>query len=130
MAISSPLRFFKLDEFRHPELVANDAAVFLDTVRSVCGFALTLTSDARTPEENAAASGSSPTSWHLQGRAFDLRYPDSAEKVWKLTKAVFVCAADRGVELELVNSATDKHVHLAVFPPGDPRPSRLVIRAD
>lgn len=122
------LTYFAYNEWRHPELVDFEAAKFLDAVRSLCGFALVLTSDARTPEENAAASGSSPTSWHLSGRAFDLRYPGSAERVWLFVAAVVRVAGERPVELELVNSAQDKHLHLAVLPAG--RQSRIVVRAD
>lgn len=128
MPISSPLRHFKASEFRHPELVLDAAAVWLDDIREACGFPLVLTSDARTPEENAAASGSSPTSWHLQGRAFDLRYPASAELVWRFVDAVFLASGDRPVELELVHSAKDSHLHIALLPAG--RQSRIIVRAD
>lgn len=128
MPITSTLHHFGLSEFRHPELVQNDAAVWLDDIREACGFALVLTSDARTPAENAAASGSSPTSLHLTGRAFDLRYPASAEQVWKLVDAVYLASGERPVELELVHSATDKHVHLALLAAGSQ--SRLIVRAD
>lgn len=128
MPITSTLRHFALSEFRHPERVQNDAAVFLDDVRESCGFSLTITSDARTPEENAAASGSSPTSLHLTGRAFDLRYPATDELVWRLVDAVMLVSGQRPVELELVHSAIDKHVHLALLPAD--RQSRLEVRAD
>jgi hypothetical protein len=128
MPITSTLHHFQLSEFRHPELVENAAATWLDDIRESCGFALTLTSDARTPEENAAASGSSPTSLHLQGRAFDLRYPASAEEVWKLVDAVYLASGERPVELELVHSAQDQHVHIALLPAG--KASRLIVRAD
>lgn len=128
MPITSTLKWFKLSEFRHPELVQNDAATWLDDIRESCGFPLVLTSDARTPEENAAASGSSPTSLHLTGRAFDLRYPKSAEDVWRFVDAVYLCSGERPVELELVNSAQDKHLHIALLASG--KTSRLIVRAD
>jgi len=126
--ITSTLRHFALTEFRHPELVQNDAAVWLDDIRDYCGFPLTLTSDARTPAENAAASGSSPTSLHLQGRAFDLRYPQTEEQVWRFVDAVFLASGERPVELELVNSAQDKHLHIGLLPTG--KASRIIVRAD
>ena len=128
MPISSDLRHFARSEFRHPELVQDAAAVWLDDIRDSCGFPLHLTSDARTPEENAAASGSSPTSLHLQGRAFDLQYPASAELVWRFVDAVMLVSGTRPVELELVNSEQDKHLHIALLPDG--KQSRIIVRAD
>ncbi len=128
MPITSTLRHFHLSEMRHPELVDNLAAVWLDDIREYADFPLVLTSDARTEEENAAASGSSPTSLHLLGRAFDLQYPDTPEHVWELVAAVFVVSGHRSVELELVHSPQDKHVHLGLYP--DARESRFIVRAD
>ena len=128
MPITSKLRWFKPEEFRHHELVLDQAAVWLDDIREYYDSPLIVTSDARTPEENAAASGSSPTSWHLQGRAFDLRYPGSPELVWDLVHAIMVVSGSRPVELELVNSARDRHVHIALLP--EDRQSRCLIRAD
>ena len=55
MAITSDTRFFKLSEFRHPELMDADFVDFLDHVRFEYGNPIILTSDARTPEENRAA---------------------------------------------------------------------------
>jgi hypothetical protein len=128
MPIVSNLKWFKLSEFRHAPLVENEAAVWLDDIREAAGFALTITSDARTPEENAAASGSSPTSLHLLGRAFDLRYPATPELVWRLVDAIYLASGSRPVELELVHSAVDTHVHLALLPVG--KVSKLIVRAD
>lgn len=128
MPITSTLRHFQLSEMRHPELVENAAAVWLDDIREYYDAPLTITSDARTAEENAAASGSSPTSLHLLGRAFDLRYPDTPEHVWELVAAVLVVSGHRPVELELVHSATDQHVHLGLL--AADRQSKLIIRAD
>lgn len=128
MPITSPLRHFQVSEFRHPELVQNEAAVWLDDIREYADFPLILTSDARTAEENAAASGSSPTSLHLQGRAFDLRYPGSPELVWRFVEAVFIVSGSRPVELELVRSAKDQHLHIALLP--NDRDSRVLVRAD
>lgn len=128
MPITSTLRHFALTEFRHPELLDNAAATWLDDIRELCGFPLIITSDARTPEENAAASGSSPTSLHLTGRAFDLRYPKTAEEVWRLVDAVYLASGERAVELELVHSSQDKHVHIALLPVG--KSSRLIVKAD
>ncbi len=123
------LRHFAYSEWKHPELVDSTAAVWLDGIRTHCGFPLVLTSDARTPEENAAASGSSPTSLHLLGRAFDLQWVDDPERLWRLVDAVYLVSGERAVELELVNSAQDRHVHLGLYP-DDGHRSRLLIRAD
>lgn len=114
------LRHFTAAEFRHPELIVPEAARFLDLVRDIYGQPLLVTSDARTPEENAAASGSSPNSLHLQGRAFDLRMPETREELWKLVEAVHFARQRPGfqlaVELELVHGPTDHHVHVGVYP--------------
>ena len=128
MPVPSDLRWFKESEFKHPERVQTDAARFLDAVRHDYGGILMLTSDARTPEENAAASGSSPTSWHLHGRAFDLQWIQNPEALWRFVDSVYLVAGEHPVELELVNSRADQHIHLAYLPEG--RLSRLLIRAD
>lgn len=65
------LKHFTPGEFKHPELMQDDALRFIDTARDLSGIPWTLTSDGRTPEQNAAASGSSSTSLHLFGRAVD-----------------------------------------------------------
>ena len=109
-------------------MVEAEAAHFLDAVRETYGAPLVLTSDARTPEENAAARGSSPTSLHLQGRAFDLQWIPDPEALWRLVDAVYLVAGRNPIELELVNSVTDKHIHLGCLASG--RVSRLLIRAD
>src|SRR2546422_8296205 len=100
--IRSTLRHFQLSEFRHPDLVEDAAAVWLDDIREQFGAPLVLTSDARTPEENAQASGSSPTSLHLLGRAFDLRWVADPEALWRFVDAVLLASGLRAVELELV----------------------------
>jgi hypothetical protein len=128
------LTHFVPAEFNHPELVDNQAAVFLDQLRDAYGGPLTLTSDARTPQENAAAAGSSPTSLHLLGRAFDLRWPGNEEAAHRFLDAYYLAKGwtppedDRATELELVYSAKDKHIHFGLYP--TPRPSRLIIAAD
>lgn len=127
--IQTTLRHFQLTEFRHHELVDNAAAVWLDDIRDLYGFPLELTSDARTAEENSAASGSSPTSLHLLGRAFDIKWIDDPEHLWQFVEAVYLASGERPVELELVNSAQDRHVHIGLYPNGGHH-SRLLIRAD
>ena len=129
MALTHDLPSFKLAEFRHPEIVDPEAADFLQAVRERYGRPLTLTSDGRTAEENAAAGGSL-TSWHLRGRAFDVRAPEGGALWWDLVDAIFVTQAfwkrqsDRApvtVELELCPASSDQpHLHFAVKNDGSP----------
>lgn len=124
------LQDFAPHEFRNWDLVEQQAADALQAIREAYGRSLTLTSDARTPAENAAASGSSPTSLHLLGRAFDLRWISDPISLWRFVAAVFHVAVmqDLSVELELVHSATDQHIHLGFYP--TQRPSQIIVRAD
>ena len=124
----STLRFFKWGEFHHPELMDYAFCVFLDHVRYEYGFPLVLTSDARTSAENAAASGHAANSRHLVGQAVDMVFPPTAQHLWQLVAAVFSVAGDRPVELELVHSAQDRHVHVAFLEAG--KASTLIVAAD
>lgn len=136
MPLTHDLRHFKLSEFKHPELVDETAALLLDEIREQYGQPLVLTDDARTPDEKP--EGYSPTSLHYKGQAFDIRSRDmSKEDMWRLVRAV-VSVADwvagrkattRGVELEIVSSATDKHVHIGFFL-GDGRLNRLFVKSE
>lgn len=127
--IQGPLRHFQLNEFRHADLVDNAAAVWLDDIRELFGLPLVLTSDARTPAENAAASGSSPTSLHLLGRAFDLQWIADSGHLWRFVEAVYLASGERAVELELVNGPADRHIHVGLYP-DEGHESRLLVRAD
>lgn len=122
------LKWFKWAEFRHPELCDFQFLYFLDQVREEYGWPIRLTSDARTPEENVAASGHSETSRHLVGQAVDMEFPPTSNHLWRLAEAVFKVAGERVIELELVNSAVDQHVHIAFLQPG--RASKLLVKAD
>jgi len=121
-------------EWRHPELVDYSAATLLNSWRDAAGVPFTLTSDGRTAAENAAASGSSPTSLHLLGRAFDIRWPGNEEVIWRVLEGLFLALGwkppqdKRSIELEMVHSDRDKHLHLGSF--ADGRPSRLIVTAD
>lgn len=123
MSVPIDLRYFTSAEFKHPELVNAQCARWLDAIRGLSGIPLVITSDARTSAENAAASGSSPTSWHLKGRAFDLRMPVTNQALFRLVRAVVVVMGTEPVELELVHGPTDQHVHLGF--PDDMRLSTL-----
>lgn len=128
MPLLADLPHFALSEFRHPELVEQEAADFLESVRTLYGASLTLTSDARTREENAAAGGS-PTSWHMRGRAFDVRAPADSAGWWRLVWAVQASCdfwhrtkdTVASVELELCPSTSGQpHIHFALKNDGSP----------
>jgi hypothetical protein len=123
----STLRFFKWSEFHHPELMDYSFCVFLDHVRYEYGWPIALTSDARTPTENKEAGGVT-SSRHLVGQAVDIVFPLDAQHVWKLVAAIFAVAGERPIELELVHSAIDKHVHVAFLEAG--KASTLIVAAD
>jgi len=111
------VKHFAAQEFKHPELVNADFLRWLDQVRDVAGVPFHLTSDARTPEENAAASGSSPTSLHLLGRAVDFALPEDVTARYHIVRAVFLCevSAPGPIELELVHGPSDHHIHLGCY---------------
>lgn len=134
MPIRADLPHFKRSEFKHPELIADDAAAFLEAVRAQYGNPIRLTSDARTVAENEAAGGSA-LSWHVKGRAFDLRWPATDTLVYRLVSAIFDTACfwrvqdpTFSLELELVYSELDKHIHFAVK--DNNSPDRLIVAAD
>ena len=131
MALPPNLRWFKRREFKHPELVDEEAAYFLDAVRAEYGASLVLTSDARTVAENASIPGHSTTSLHLQGRAFDLRWTFTKESLDRLVNAIYRVRDDMDVatEIELVRGPTDQHVHIGVWP-DSLHPSTLVLALD
>jgi len=132
MALTKDLEFFKLSEFKHPELVDPKAAFWLNEVRRVFAQPIILTDDARPP--GVMPPGASPKSLHFQGRAFDIRVRHwSWAQMWKFVGAVYTVAKNwpdeiGGVELELVWSAKDKHAHLGFAMDG--RPNRLIVAAD
>jgi hypothetical protein len=68
------------------------------------------------------------TSRHLVGQAVDMEFPPSSNHLWRLVEAVIKVAGERPIELELVNSAVDHHVHIAFLEPG--RASKLLVKAD
>lgn len=132
--VPTDLHWFRPSEFNHPEHMDTEFVRWLDTVRELAQVPFRLTSDARTPTENAAASGSSPRSLHLLGRAVDMKLPRSSAELWSLVAAVVLRtvpswslerelrrredhpAAKGGVELELVHGPRDHHVHLGTNP--------------
>ena len=114
------LKHFLTVEFTHPEDMLPEFLDLLDIVRDIAGTPFYITSDARTPDENKAVGGSS-TSLHMQGRAVDfVTGPWNSETLWQITRAVAAVEAAYGVafELEISQSPSDRHVHLALQPRG------------
>lgn len=122
------LAYFVSGEFRHPDLIDPEAAYYLDDVRHHFGFPLYVTDDARMPEDHPA--GGSPSSLHYAGRAFDLKWIQPASRLFHFVACAMNVATTRGVriELELVNSLKDRHVHLGVQRPGVE--DELIVAAD
>lgn len=119
MAVSDT-KWFKLKELEHPEIVNQTALELLSEVREQAGQPLVVTDDGRLPGE--IPTGASPSSLHPKGQAFDLRTRNkTAEEMWRLLRAVFnvadwICRGTKGgVEVELVSSATDHHLHIGFF---------------
>jgi hypothetical protein len=127
--VPSDLRFFARDEFRNPDLMDGEFCYFLDAVRSRYGAPLTITSDARTVEEEQAlpAHADQPeSSLHVLGRAVDLRWiPDKSAR-YAFNRAVVFAASALSVapELEYVPSGAQPHIHLGAFKA--PHPPTLI----
>lgn len=111
---AATLIYFKPAEWHHLEGVDYDFARWLDVVRLYCRVPLIITSDARTPDENAAAGGS-PTSLHLLGRAVDIHWDFSNEQLYKILDAVFDAGQGKGVEVEVVPTGPQRHLHIGLF---------------
>lgn len=122
------LRYFLPSEFRNLPLVDYVAAQWLDQIRAAYGHVLTVTGDGRLAGD--VPSGGSLTSLHYLGRAFDLRFPETAELCDLLDRAVVRASGERAIEREWVNGSGDRHFHIGLYPEGSPRHSRLLIRAD
>lgn len=122
------LRWFRPAEFRNRPLVDAEAARYLDEVRHRYGFPLYITSDARLATD--APPGSSKTSLHYTGRAFDLKWIAPAHRLFHFVACCIEVAAEWGVriELELVNSLRDRHIHIGLQPPG--KEHELIVAAD
>jgi uncharacterized protein YcbK (DUF882 family) len=109
------LLYFAPNEWRHADLVDWEFAKWLDIVRLYSRVPLILTSDARTPAENAAAGGA-PTSLHLLGRAVDIHWDFDDKQLFQLLDAICDAGQGRSVELEVVPTGAQRHVHVGLFP--------------
>lgn len=119
MAVSDT-KWFKLRELKHPEVVNQTALELLSEIREQADQPLVITDDGRLPTEHP--TGSVADSLHYKGQAFDLRIKDkSAEELFRFVRAVvnvadWVCrGAKSGVEIELVSSVTDHHLHVGFW---------------
>ena len=115
------LRHFLTVEFAHPEDMLPEFLDLLDIVRDIAGMPFYITSDYRTPDENKVVGGS-PTSLHMRGRAVDFVISPkrwNSEGLWALVRAVAAVESAYGVtfELEIAQSPSDRHIHLALQPP-------------
>jgi hypothetical protein len=125
------LSYFSISEFKHPELIDPEAFTLLNEIRHAAGFPIVVTDDARTPEDQP--EGHSETSLHLIGRAFDLRTRNLSKfQMYTLVDAILVIAVEYEVkiELELVSSSTDKHLHVGFYPKTYTGESALFIRTE
>ena len=120
---------YRWNDLKHPEGMSFSFMQYLDDVRADFGYPMRLTSDFRTPEHNATLPGHSPRSRHLVGEAVDVAWPPTANHVWMLVEAVIAQKrAGIPVELELVHSDRDRHIHIAFLEPG--QSSRIIVAAD
>lgn len=131
--VPSGLQHLTPADFHHPDGMDADFVRWFDTVVQVAGFMPVITSDARTPAENTAASGHAVHSLHLLGRALDLRIRDlTPERQFALLRAILDEEANAPgyLELEIVHGPTDQHFHVGVFPSGQVSASRLILASD
>ena len=122
--------WFKPEEFKNPHLINRDALERLDEFRSEYDKPITITDDARTKNDDPPGSAGSK-SLHKKGQAFDIRIKHMTREdlyVFVQEFMLWTNGQTKGVELELVWSAKDKHCHIGFFL--DNTPSRLIIKAD
>lgn len=131
---TSDTKWFKLTELSQPRLVNQTAFDLLSEIREQANQPLVITDDGRLPSDHP--TGSVENSLHYKGQAFDLRTKDkTAEEMYRLVRAVlnvadWVCRGTKsGVEIELVSSKTDHHLHVG-FWLGARSFNTLIVRAE
>ena len=131
------LKHFSPAEFHFPDEMDEEFLLFLDEVREYAKVPFFLTSDYRTPEHNQQVGGH-PRSLHVKGRAVDFVTPGSKARdsqkyyaeMWRITEAVIETYTENKVQLELVKSNRDWHIHLGVYEDGWTGPDKLIVSAD
>lgn len=108
--------------WKHREKLSTRFVAWIEMACAKAGVYPPITSDWRDPAANAAASGASKTSRHLFGEAVDFAIPHTGHGpiVGPLLVALIREADAAGLtpqlEIELVASAKDNHLHLALDP--------------
>jgi hypothetical protein len=108
--------------WRHREKLTPRFVAWIEHACAKAGVYPPITSDWRDPAANAGASGSSKTSRHLFGEAVDFAIPHTGHGgiVGPLLVALIREADAAGltpqIEIELVASAKDNHLHVALDP--------------
>lgn len=139
----SGIMHFKPSEFRHPEHIDPLFLNYLDEVRARVDIPFILTSDGRDPAHNARVGGH-PRSLHLfdeatglRFRAVDFVFPgQTTGRPFRQFRIIAEAALGLGrgrnqaVQLELVHSSKDKHVHLGLKPDRPYEESELIVAAD
>lgn len=114
--IFNKLRHFAEHEFEYPEELQGTFLLLLDSIRDIAGIAFRITSDYRTPDDNARVGGSS-TSLHMRGTAIDFVIsPWNAATLWKVVRGVALVENAYGVtfELKLSHGPSNRHIHLGL----------------
>lgn len=108
--------------WRHPDKLTPRFKAWLDDAAAAAKVYLPITSDYRDLAANQAASGASGSSRHLFGEAVDFAIPHTGHGnlVGPLVAQLVLLAQMRGflahLEIELVASAKDNHLHVALDP--------------
>lgn len=132
MANQALTKWFKTDKFKHIERVDQECLNRLDLIREEFELPIVITDDAREEDENPSG-GAGDQSLHRKGRAFDLRVRDYTPQQYFALLTVIILLAqyyDWNIQLELVSSAVDKHLHIGWYEDGETKPSTLTVRAD
>ena len=108
--------------WRRPEKMTGRFLTLLEGAAGDCGIYPTITSDYRDPAANAAASGASMTSRHLAGEAVDFKIPHVGPGaivgplLVALIRRADAMGCTKELEIELVASVKDNHLHIALDP--------------
>jgi hypothetical protein len=99
MPLWDRLRYFRPDEFRHPDSLASALLLKLDDVRHYAGLPIEITSDYRPGDTGA----------HGQGKAVDITQPGGISSHWRY----MVLRAAYRVGIHRIG-VYDSHIHLDI----------------